>query len=165
VRPFATVLLVLAVAAGAAACGSDAPVVSSTADELFAAGRVAVGIRDLVIDAEPARTGQERSLGLGGRESMPEDEGMLFFQGEERIPGFSMRGMLFPLDFIWISGELRVAAVTEEVPSPSMAGGEVVSVRPGVPVLYVLEVNAGTVADAGIEIGDIVTLTAVGPER
>ena len=155
-------LLVALAAAFAFACGSDTPA-TSRPEELATAARVEVRIGDLVIDAEPARTGEERALGLGGRESMADEEGMLFFQGEERIPSFTMRGMLFPLDFIWISADLRVADVTENVPHQALSGELISGIQPDVAALYVLEVNAGIVEAFGIEVGVAVTLTAAGP--
>ena len=82
---------------------------------------------------------------------------MLFVFDEERIPGFTMRGMRFPLDFLWISADRRVVDVTEDVPAPAAPGDELSGIRPSEPVLYVLEVNAGVVREVGVAVGDDVT--------
>ncbi len=118
------------------------------------AGRVQVRIGGLIIDAETARTAEERAQGLSDRDVLAEDTGMLFFLGSERIPGFHMRGMRFPLDFIWISSDLRVADLTENVPHPASPDEEPSRIQPQSPVLYVLEVNAGVVESSGVSIGD-----------
>ena len=68
-------------------------------------GPVQVHISALAIDAEQARTQEDRAQGLSGRESLAADAGMLFVFEAERRPGFWMREMQFPLDFIWISAE------------------------------------------------------------
>ena len=106
-----------------------------------------------------ASTPEERGPGLGGRTSMPLDQGMLFIFPSERQPSFWMRGMLFPLDFVWISGDRIVVDITEGVPlpEPGVPDVELPRYRPDQAVLYVLEVNAGVVREAGVQIGDTVT--------
>ncbi len=108
----------------------------------------------LVIQAEPAWTAEERAQGLSGHAPLSNDGGMLFFLGAERVPAFTMRGMLFPLDFVWISSDLHVVDLTENVLHPAAAGEVLSGIRPVAPVLYVLEVNAGVIAEFGIEVGD-----------
>lgn len=142
---------------GAPAAAPSAATPDATA--LASASRIEVRIGDrLVILAEPARTPQERSRGLSERDALPELEGMLFFLDEPAVPSFVMRGMRFPLDFIWISAGLEVVDVTEDVPHPDLAGETLTNISPGVPVLYVLEVNAGVVARYGVTVGQRVSL-------
>jgi uncharacterized membrane protein (UPF0127 family) len=104
---------------------------------------------------EVADTPESRALGLGGRDAMAADAGMLFDLGETRTPTFSMRGMRFPLDIIWIDDAMRVYGIEADVPhQPDVPVAELASYSPAVPVRYVLELNAGTAAAAGIEPGD-----------
>lgn len=133
--------LLLTVACGTSGAGMD---------------HVEVRVGALAIDAEIARTVDERALGLGGRDEMARDAGMLFVYREEQVPGFWMHGMRFPLDFVWISSAGRVVDLTENVPRPSAGtpDTELDFYRPGAPVQFVLEVNAGVVSENGIEIGD-----------
>lgn len=159
VRP--ALLAVMAMAALViAGCGDSNGEAPSSATAALSATptppeTVTIYIRDLTITAETATTPEERGQGLSDRPSMPEDAGMLFYLGEPRIPGFHMNDMLFPLDFIWISADGVVADLTENVPHPERAGGETISgISPDVAVLYALEVNAGVIAAAGLEIGD-----------
>ena len=106
--------------------------------------------------AEVARTGAEQARGLSGRAELPTQSGMLFPQSRDVIASFWMRGMLIPLDFVWIGADCRVADLTENVPPPAdpeqRTGLPIYS--PSEPVRYIFEINAGDVAALGIEIGD-----------
>ena len=114
-----------------------------------------IRIGSLTIQAELARTPEERAQGLSGRDSLPEGEGMLFIFQQEGLPSFWMKGMRFPLDFIWISRDLRVVDITENVPPPG-PDGALPTYEPDAAVLYMLEVNAGVVRMTGIDVGDTV---------
>ncbi len=137
------------------------PTATATAAPLGEDGheRIEVRIDGLVIEAEVARTSEERAQGLSGRSALPESAGMLFVFQEERRPGFWMKGMRFPLDFIWISRDRRVVDITRDVPppEPGTLDGALPLYQPAEPVLYVLEVNAGIVGEAGLRVGDAVT--------
>lgn len=115
-----------------------------------------VHIGAVTIHAEVARTVGERAQGLSDRDSLAQDGGMLFIESDDNIPAFWMRGMGFPLDFIWISRDLHVVDLTENV-APNEHTTSVADISPGVPVLYVLEVNAGFVEAEGVQVGDVVS--------
>ena len=169
----ALLLPIVALGVLSAACsdGALAPTPASTLTALSNASptaaqvgedgheRIEVRIDGLVIEAEVARTPEERAQGLSGRSSLPESAGMLFVFQEERRPGFWMKGMRFPLDFIWISRDRRVADITRDVPppEPGTPDGALLLYQPAEPVLYVLEVNAGIVGEAGLRVGEAVT--------
>jgi uncharacterized membrane protein (UPF0127 family) len=121
------------------------------------AERIEVRVGGLTIQAEVARTVEERAQGLSGRDSLPRDAGMLFVLDEEGRPGFWMKDMRFPLDFIWISRDRHVVDLTENVPDPETAGTTVSGIQPDQPALYVLEVNAGVVQEYGVQAGDAVS--------
>ncbi len=123
--------------------------------------RVEVRIGGLVVRAELARTPEERVPGLSGRPSLRQDGGMLFVFPTEQRPGFWMKDMRFPLDFVWISAGRHVAGVTENVPppSPGTADSALPLYSSDSPVLYVLEVNGGAVRRSGVRVGDPVTFT------
>lgn len=127
--------------------------------------RVHVRIGDLTIEAEVANTPAERVPGLGGRDRLPRDAGMLFVHVDERQRTFWMRDMRFALDFVWISADRRVVELTQDVPSPTPGtpDSDLPTYRPAVPVQYVLEVNAGIAAEAGIEVGDAVSFAPEPP--
>lgn len=119
----------------------------------------AVLLREVVLGknsifVEVASVDKERSVGLSGRKSLPENRGMIFVFSEKTRPSFWMKGVLFPLDIIWIS-EGRIIGFNENV-SPEMGIEETklkIYTAPE-PVDLVLEVNAGFIADRGISVGD-----------
>lgn len=95
--------------------------------------------------------------GLSGRKELAQDAGMLFVFGDPDYYSFWMKGMKFPLDFIWIlDGE--VIQITPNVPPPSMLERKLPTYSPLVPVNFVLEVNAGIVKKCGVKVGDMIVL-------
>ena len=123
--------------------------------------RTEVRIGGLVVQAELARTPHERAQGLGGRASLAEDAGMLFIFPKEQRQIFWMKDTRFPLDFVWISADLRVLGVQENVPPPAPGTPDTdLPLYPSSgPVLYVLEVNGGLVERAGVRVGDAVSFS------
>jgi len=113
-----------------------------------------IKIRGHVFTVEIAASPSEKEKGLGYRNSMPKDYGMLFvFENKEKY-SFWMKGMRFPLDFLWIDGN-RIVDITQKVP---VATGDTLPVcEPRVPVDKVLELNAGVVENLGISAGDTIT--------
>lgn len=98
-----------------------------------------------------ADTEEKRNQGLGGRESIGKNEGMLFVFGEPLIPTFWMKGMKFPIDIIWIRGNEVIGFAENAQPEDR---GEALKLyqSPGF-INYVLEVDAGTVSRLGIKVG------------
>ncbi len=112
-------------------------------------------INGQTIHLELAVTGPEKEKGLGYRDRLAEGAGMLFvFQTKDRY-GFWMKGMRFPLDFIWIDGN-KVADLSRNIPQPESGVAQPVSIAPDQPVDKVLEVNAGVIDRLGVKIGDLV---------
>ena len=112
-----------------------------------------VTVRNVEFAAEVARTLAERAQGLSGRPSLRPGVGMLFVFDSGRASTFWMKGMLFPLDIVWIDADWRVIQVTHEaaVPSPDTSDQELPRYSAGaVPVRYVLEINAGVARELGI---------------
>jgi len=110
-----------------------------------------IKIRNHIFRVEIADTPEQRAKGLSYRDTMPFDCGMLFVFKEKARYTFWMKGMRFPLDFLWIDGN-RIVDITEKVPLPA---GETLPVySPRIPVNRVLELNAGVVENLGISIGD-----------
>ena len=104
--------------------------------------QVAVEVRD---------TEEGRDQGLSNREKLAEDEGMLFVFDQPGIYGFWMKGMKFPLDFVWIKDN-AVAEITEDVEVGRM------DIRPKEAVDKVLEVNSGWVKQNNVRVGDKIKL-------
>ena len=123
----------------------------------------AIEIGESRFDAEIASTPDQRRRGLSGRDSLPYSSGMLFVFESSRVQSFWMKEMLIPLDFVWIGDECSVVDLHTDVPPPAAgtATGSLPTYRPGGPVRYMLEINAGRVAELGIEVGDLVTFHGI----
>jgi len=108
-----------------------------------------------IFEVEIADDSVEQSRGLSGRSSLPENQGMLFVFSDQAIRSFWMRGMNFPLDIIWISGD-EIIGFSENLPPANSIDYPLFS--PPAPVDKVLEINAGLVKKFGIKIGDGIVL-------
>ena len=110
-----------------------------------------IRIGDTVFFMEIAATPAEKEKGLGERDSLKPGWGMVFpYDHKERFT-FWMKGMRFPLDFVWIADK-KVVGLTENV--PVMTEGSITMVSPEVPADQVFELNAGEINRHGIKIGD-----------
>jgi hypothetical protein len=110
-----------------------------------------VSVGQVKIKAEAVRTPAKLYLGLSHRPNLPAGRGMLFFMPELQVQHFCMRGMNFPLDFIWIAHG-RVAGLTRNVPADFP--GNLTSPEP---VNYILEVPAGFIDRYRLRVGDRVS--------
>lgn len=121
-----------------------------------------VVINDAKIKVEIADTQTKRSQGLGGRESLASDEGMLFiFEKVDKYP-FWMKGLKFPLDFVWIKEDKVIDLLTNIPPPQSGQKDETLPIyQPKEPINKVLEVNAGTVDRLKIKVGDTVKIESL----
>jgi len=98
-----------------------------------------------------AITQPEIEKGLGGKESLPPNHGMLFIRDHKDQYPFWMGGMKFPLDFIWIDGNV-IVDISKNI--PVLENGTIPQIKPNKPVDKILEINAGETDKAGIKIGD-----------
>ena len=112
---------------------------------------IPVRLGETVIRAEVVSSPEKLYLGLGGRRHLPWGTGMLFLLPERQVQSFCMRGMLIPIDIIWLD-QNRVIGFQENL-QPQDPG---TFTSPG-PVDLVLEVPAGFVAATGIQIGAILS--------
>ncbi|GIW10185.1 MAG: hypothetical protein KatS3mg061_1242 [Dehalococcoidia bacterium] len=119
-----------------------------------------VEVGGTVVWARLALTPEQRTQGLSGVERLEPDEGMLFvYPVKGRYP-FWMRGMLFPLDMLWIDDDRVVDLKPDRpVPAPGQSESELPIYSPLADANYVLEVNAGWAAAHGIIVGSPVTIT------
>lgn len=100
-------------------------------------------------DIEIAETPYETQTGLMYRESMAEKEGMFFIFPEVAMHRFYMKNTLIPLDIIFIDENLKIASFQENTIPLEERG-----LSSEVPILYVLEVNAGLSERLTLEVGD-----------
>jgi uncharacterized membrane protein (UPF0127 family) len=103
------------------------------------------------LQVEVANTKASRELGLSGRPSMGNDEGMLFVFPTPGRYGFWMKDMVFPLDIIWINQEGIVVWIERNV-TPESFLEEKIFINTS-DASYVLEVNAGQANRFGLFMG------------
>lgn len=106
---------------------------------------------DVVFEALIADSDTERQRGLMFRESLADNEGMLFDYQEVQTVSMWMRNTLIPLDLIYIAPDGEVLKIIVNARPHSLR-----SLPSDFPVLGVLEVRGGLTRDAGIRPGDIV---------
>lgn len=98
---------------------------------------------------EIVTTAESQEKGLGGRRDMAQDHGMIFVFGTPATQCFWMKGMLFPLDIIWLDSAKTVTKVASDV-SPATYPRQYCSDEK---TKYVIELNAGQAKKAGISQG------------
>ena len=89
---------------------------------------------------EIARTPEEQRLGLGERDALAWNSGMLFLYDKPGFPRVWMKGMRFDIDIIWIRGD-RIVEISQRVPHVPGQNGPVIGPRSLTD--RVLEVPAG----------------------
>lgn len=99
-------------------------------------------------------TAKLQEKGLAGVDYLSDDEGMLWIYAPPERAVFWMKGMLIPLDFVWINSG-HIVDLTENVQPPiSAVSTDLPIIDPGVPVDGVLEVAAGYVQRHTLKVGD-----------
>ena len=104
-----------------------------------------------------AGTEDARERGLGGRDSLDPDEGMLFVFSKDDTYAFWMKDMHFPIDIIWFARDGTIVDFKESIAPDTYP----LSFSPKKPAHYVLEVPAGYVHAHGIWTGSTVILPKI----
>jgi uncharacterized protein len=119
----------------------------------FARGRVLIDTDEnsVLLDVDVAETEEQRAFGLMKRESLPEDEGMLFVFFEDTTSAFTMRNTLIPLSIAFFDFDGEIVKILdmepcEEEPCPSY--------DPEVTYRGALEVNQGAFESWDVGVGD-----------
>ena len=108
-------------------------------------------------DIELALTPEQMAQGLMYRRTLAADAGMLFDYGDPQPIAMWMKNTFIPLDMIFIAKDGKVVDFHERAVPMSLD-----TIESKVPAKAVMEVNAGTVARLGIQIGDTVRYAAFG---
>jgi len=118
-----------------------------------------VQINSILLKVEIADTQAKRSKGLGGREAIASDEGMLFVFPDIQKRSFWMKDLKFPLDLIWIRGEIIVDIFPNiQPPLPNQKDDDLPIYQSNKEIDKVLEVLGGTARRLNIKIGDTVKI-------
>lgn len=122
--------------------------------EVFSLGTPVVHIADIPMTVEIVTTPEARAQGLSGRTDM-DTTGMLFvFDDVSDQHGIWMKGMLFPIDIIWISPSLKVVGIEKGVRPDSYPK----TYYPPEAVKYVIETKEHYADTFLIKVGDEVRL-------
>jgi len=108
--------------------------------------RLNAGIHN--IQAELARTPEQRSIGLMNRPSLPTNDGMLFVFDEPATQCFWMKNTLIPLSIAFVADDGRIEEIADMPPRT------LESHCSSKPVRLVLEMNQGWFAKRGVRAGD-----------
>ena len=103
------------------------------------------------VTLELASTATQRSLGLMFRPSLPDDHGMLFLFPSPDRHGIWMKNMLIPLDILWLDHRKQIVHIETNVPPCQRE--PCLIYQSETPSLYVIELAAGTVTQAGLQQG------------
>lgn len=107
-------------------------------------------INDHRVSVVRADSSSEREQGLSGRESLGENDGMLFVFDSPSPYCFWMKDMKFPIDMIWLDANKKVVSVRSNVTPESYPE----TFCPNQDAVYVLEVNAGKAEAWGVKAGE-----------
>lgn len=112
-------------------------------------GLVTVQVGSNEIRVEIADAAAERERGLMYRESLPEDQGMLFVYASEQVRSFWMRNTLIPLDIAFIDSDGVIVDIQrmEQTQSEELTTSRY-------PAMYALEMNLGWFETNGVAVGD-----------
>jgi hypothetical protein len=134
---------------GAAANAQDRTSAEPT-EYVPASKLVPIRVAGIEIRVEIADDEAERSEGLMFRESLPENEGMLFVYESQRALGFWMRNTLIPLDIAYIDEQGRIVDIQ------SMEPGDTSTHWSSSDAMYALEMNVGWFETNAVSIGDLI---------
>ncbi len=111
-------------------------------------------IRNNVFNIKIADTSALQAKGLSGVENLKENEGMLFLFNKPAGQYFWMKGMVIPIDIIWIK-DGHISGFEERVPTEKgKSDNELTIYGSGVIIDQVLEVASGTVSKLQLQVGD-----------
>ena len=110
------------------------------------------------IKAEYAETQEKREKGLMGKESLPENSGMILVFSDEKNRSFWMKDVLIPLDLIFIASNGRINEIVTLEPCLNQVSTCPIYYSQN-PARFVVEVNAGFARKSNIIDGDILEIS------
>lgn len=103
---------------------------------------------------EVADTPEEQEQGLMNRDSITEDQGMLFIFPREQIVSFWMKNTLIPLDMIFMDEDLQIVYIAQNaIPCTSKDDRQCPLYSAPVPFKYVLEIKGNLSKEKQIQAG------------
>lgn len=117
----------------------------------------AVSIKGLKIDADIAKSADERKKGLSGRDGLEISRGMLFVFDSSSDWAIWMKNMKFPIDIIWVDENKKIVYIVQSaLPEPGKKDSQLTVYKPSGNAKYVIEINAGIASANSLQVGDSV---------
>lgn len=104
------------------------------------------------VNAEIAKTAEQRNYGFMNRKNIPDGTGMIFIFDRDQILSFWMKNTPHPLSIAYIDSTGKIRDIFDMTPYSLSSINSTVSVR------YALEVPQGWYEEKGISIGDYISL-------
>jgi uncharacterized membrane protein (UPF0127 family) len=108
-------------------------------------------IAGVSVEAELARTEEQRTAGLMFRTALEDGKGMLFIFDHDEVLSFWMKNTLIPLSVAYITYDGKILEIRDMYPQ------DLRSIQSSRSVRYALEVPQGWFGRAGIQAGDVVS--------
>ena len=121
-----------------------------------ASGEPSVELGGKTFNVEIADTAEKQALGLMFRDSMADDEGMIFVFPNEAPRSFWMKNTRIPLDIMYFDKDLKMVSISADTPPCRVS--RCPSYPSTGPAMYVLELNAGKASELGVGPGDKLTI-------
>lgn len=121
-----------------------------------ASGEPSVELGGKTFKVEIADTAEKQALGLMFRDSMADDEGMIFVFPNEAPRSFWMKNTRIPLDIMYFDKDLKMVSISADTPPCRVS--RCPSYPSTGPAMYVLELNAGKASELGVGPGDKLTI-------
>ena len=127
----------------------------------YSYGQVVLDNR-IAFDTVVCQTEEEFTLGLGYKPSLDKSQAMLFpyFQQAPKERIFWMKGMLFPIDILWIK-EGKIVHIEHNLKPPSALAKDLALYGQGVLADAVLEIKGGQSYALGLAVGQSFSFKAL----
>ncbi|HYC79431.1 MAG TPA: DUF192 domain-containing protein [Candidatus Binatia bacterium] len=150
--------LVFAIALMGAACNQTVQE-DNTRHVPYSDGLINIAGRS--ISFEHADTPDKQIRGLSNRDTIEENQGMLFTFSVPSLPVFWMKDMRFPIDIVWLKGDEIVDITKNAMPEPGVSDDRLRTYSPKKPADQVLELKTGWADRNGLKIGDKIEVIRV----
>ncbi len=150
-RAWLVLAVTVVVAAAAAAAGWFMS--ARTTDEAVGSGReyavTELRVRDRTFKLQIADSPEKQQLGLGKRESLRPDDGMVFIYTDEAQRCFWMKDMRFAIDIIWLDKQKEIVHIGPDIRPETYPK----TFCPDKSAQYVVELSSGMAARTGLRAG------------
>lgn len=118
-----------------------------------------IAIKGQIFEVEVVSSDKDVTKGLSGRDSIDDNQGMLFVLDNRYWQVFWMKDMRFNIDLLWLVGDVIIGYEENMLaPFPGILEEDLKKYQSPEPVDRVLELKAGTIDRLDIKIGDRVNL-------